>query len=134
MNTDSLEELRTAASNGACLRDLAGIVDVPPATLSRWLRWVDYNAADIVPPPPDPLDELSDIMHPAPTPSLGEGEDPENVRAVVGAIREGRSAGRRAMQQERRAIIDRKEWRTGDADRLRAIDRTLADLAVGALD
>ena len=66
---------------------------------------------------------------PPPPPSLGEGEDPENVRAVVGAIREGRSAGRRAMQQERRAIIERKEWRTGDADRLRAIERTLEDLA-----
>ena len=75
----------------------------------------------------------NNIMQSRP-PSLGEGEDPENVRAVVGAIREGRSAGRRAMQQERRAIIDRKEWRTGDADRLRAIDRTLADLAFGALD
>ena len=123
-----LEALREAASDGAPLVDLADLAGVSVATLERWRQWADREDAEAPPAPPDPLDDLQAIIG-APPPALGASENPEHVRAVVAAIREGRRDGRSKLQRERRAIIEGAR-RTGDGDRLRAIERALADLAI----
>ena len=97
-----LEALREAASDGAPLVDLADLAGVSVATLERWRRWADREDAEAPPAPPDPLDDLQAIIG-APPPALGASENPEHVRAVVAAIREGRRDGRSKLQRERRA-------------------------------
>ena len=124
-----LEALREAASDGASLVDLADLAGVSVATLERWRQWADREDAEAPPAPPDPLDDLQAIIGAPPPPALGASVNPEHVRAVVAAIREGRRDGRSKLQRERRAIIE-GEGRTGDGDRLRAIERALADLAI----
>ena len=124
MSDDSLADLREAAGDGAPLVDLADLAGVSVATLQRWQRWANSEDAEA---PPTPLADFpAGILSPAP--ALGDGENPEHVRAVVAAIREGRRTGRSELQRERRAIIE-GERQTGDGDRLRAIERALADLA-----
>ena len=120
MSGEPLDALREAASDGASLVDLADLAGVSVATLQRWQRWANSEDAEATPPLVDAILPLE--------PALGDGENPEHVRAVVAAIREGRRTGRSELQRERRAIIE-GERQTGDGDRLRAIERALADLA-----
>ena len=125
MSDDKLADLREAASDGAPLVDLAGMVGVSLATLRRWCRWVAQLPDPAAPPPPPEIVMLGPLQ---PLKLLGDGEDSEHVRAVVAAIHEGRRDGRRELQRERCAIIEGK-WQTGNADRSRAIDHALADLS-----
>ena len=108
-------------------------------TLDPGARWGNrpksarqaIGGAPVVSPPPVPAIEIETLqtLHLSQPVELGDGEDSEHVRAVVAAIHEGRRDGRRELQRERRAIIEGNKWRTGNADRLRAIERALADLS-----
>ena len=130
MSDDKLADLREAAGDGAPLVDLAGMVGVSLATLRRWCRWVaELSDPDAPPTVPAIKIETLQTLHLSQPVELGDGEDSEHVRAVVAAIHEGRRDGRRELQRERRAIIEGNKWRTGNADRLRAIERALADLS-----
>ena len=116
-----LETLREAAGAGAHIVDLADLAGVSVTTLKRWRQWANNEDTEA---PPNPLAPSSIELIPN---RLGTSENPAHVRAVVAAIREGRRTARRKLQCQRRTIIE-GERRTGDGDRLRAIERALADM------
>ena len=110
--------LTEAARDGAPWRDLATLAGITPTTLTRLAKWAQ---AEDPTGPSDPLEGLiGDGFR-----QLGEAEDADAVRKLIGAIREGRRAGREALKLTRRKLIE-GDPKPGDVARLQAVQRALA--------
>ena len=120
-----LKAVRKAASEGAPWKDLAALLGVSPATLTRWKRWADHDDPDA---PPNPL---LDSFEDDPSWSLGQSEDAAAVRCSIEAIRAGRRDAREWLYQQERDLIEGDllgKGRPGTTERLRAVRRRLEAL------
>ena len=117
-----------AASECMPWEDLADLIGVSPATLTRWKRWADRDDPGA---PPNPLlDSISDD----PSDGLGQSEDVAVVRCLIAAIRKGRREARERLYQTERDLIKGDlgelvgDGRPGTTERLRAVRRRLEAL------
>ena len=86
-----------------------------PYPVAKWAQAEDPTG------PSDPLEGLiGDGFR-----QLGEAEDADAVRKLIGAIREGGRAGREALKLTRRKLIE-GDPKPGDVARLQAVQRALA--------